>query len=132
MVHELSVELLAAGFDCYIMEGSFVQKQVLNLYPRRKVREPSVQYISNSKTFIRQGLELLPPAEREFHKRPMTIAQKMGLKPTSVERYPKAAFEASILMPSVAIVDQPLPLMLHINHNPEQSTAASLSVIHLK
>ncbi len=132
VVYELSVELLAAGFSGYIMEGSFVQKQVLNLYTQRNVREPSVQYVSNSKTIIRQGLELLPPAEREFHKRPMTIAQKLGLKPMSVERYPKAAFEATILMPSVAIVDQPLPLMLHIDHNPNHSTAASPPVIHLK
>ncbi len=132
VVYELSVELLAPPFKGYYMEGSFVQKLELDLCTQRNVREPTVQYTSRSKSFIHQSLELFPAAEREIHKRPITIGQKLGLKQASTNHYPKAAFQTTILIPSVAIIDQPLPLRLHVDHDPEQSAAATPPIIHLK
>lgn len=132
VVYELSVELLAPGFRGYYMEGSFVQKQTLDLCTQRNVREPTLQYTLHSKSFVHRSLEFLPAAEREFHKRPMTIGQKLGLKPPSAQHYPKASFQVTILMPSVAVIDQPLPLMLHVDHDSEHSAAETPPIIHLK
>lgn len=132
VVYELSAELRAPGFEGYYMEGSFLQKQPLNVYTQRDVQEPTTEYIRHSKTFLRQSLEFFPPAQREVHKRPTTVSQMLGLTKPSSSHYPKATFNTTVLMPSIAVVGQALPLKLHIDHDTQRSTVATPPIIHLK
>ena len=131
VVYELRWELLAPGSEGYYMQGSFSQNEILNVYTPRTVQDPMVKFTPHSKSFTHQSLELLPPEERKYHQRPLTLGQKLGITSISTERQPKASFTVTVLIPSIAIIGQPLPLMLHVDHDAGNSTVAVPPIVHL-
>ena len=131
IVYELKAELLAQGFRGYYSHGSFSQTCALNMYAPRTTEEPTVKFTPFERFFTHQSLDLLQPEERKYHERPLTLSQKLGIRSVSTARQPKAAFKATLLMPSTAIIGQPLPLMLHVEHDVERSSLVQPPVIHL-
>ena len=131
VTYELRCELLAPDRKGYYMQGGCLGHLNLNVYSPRTVQDPQIQFTPYARSFTHQSLDLLSPAERKYHERPLTIGQKLGFKPSSIERLPKATFTATIFLPLVAVVGQPLPLKLHIDHDSETSTVATPPIIHL-
>ena len=131
VLYELKWELRAPDSRGYYMQGSFYQSLSLNIYTPRTIQEPTVKFILHAKSFSYQSLELLPVAERKFHERPMTLGQKLGLRSVAIDRQPKVTFTVTALVPSVAIIGQPLPLTLKIDHDVSTSTVSSSPIVNL-
>ncbi|KAL6718166.1 hypothetical protein ACLMJK_004254 [Lecanora helva] len=131
VAYELKADLLAPDFKGYYAHGSFSQTCVLSVYAPRVMEEPSVKFAACRKSFTHQSLDLLRPDERKYHERPLTLGQKLGIRSIPTDRQPKASFTATLLLPSVAVVGQALPLMLHIDHELARSTIAKPPIVHL-
>ena len=132
IIYELKTELLVPDENGYHMQESFFQTLSLNLHSPRTVQEPLVGFSLISNSFSHQSIELLPPSQRDFHRRPLTMKQRLGLTSVVKDRLPKACFTATVLVPSVAVIGWPLPLMLHIDHDVENSTIISPPIIYLR
>jgi len=128
--YEIKCELLAPQHQGYYRHGSFFQKLGLNVYSPRILQEPSVKFTPHCTSFTHQSLDLLSPTERKFHERPLTLGQKLGIRSISTDRQPKASFTATVLIPSMAVIGQQLPLMLYVDHDARNSTVAIPPIIH--
>ena len=123
--YELTCELEAPNRKGHIGEGSSTQTLPLNVYNTRTVQKPSIKFSSHEKLLTHQSLDLLPPAERKYHERPLSLSQKLGFRSIDTDHQPKASFTATVFVPTMAVIGQPIPLMLYINHHTEMSTVLS-------
>lgn len=131
VVYELQATLMSPPKDGYYTNEGCSKKREIVLYRPRSIQQPTPCYNTKSATLIYRSLLLLPREERELAHRPLTIKEKLKLKPPATEHLPKAVFEIRVQTPSAAVIGQPLPLMLHINYDSETSTVPS-PIFHLK
>ena len=131
IVYELQATLLSPLKDGYYTNEGCTKKVEVNVYRPRSIEQPSVNFNEKRASFTYRSLLLLPREERELAHRPLTIKEKLKLKPPSTEHLPKAVFAVRVQSPSAAVVGQPLPLMLYINYDADASTVLA-PIFHLK
>lgn len=131
VVYELQAVLMSPPKNGYYTNAGCIQKVEISVRRPRSIQQPNVNFNTKSATFTYRSLLLLPREDRELAHRSLTIKEKLKLKPPSTEHLPKAVFEIRVQTPSVAIIGQPLPLMLHVNYNSEASTVPP-PIFHLK
>ena len=131
IIYELQAALLSpstAGHRPIIL----INRLELNLYVPRNSEQSGLECTNKIQRIICQTLDLFPEKERELAKRPLTLREKLGLKPASTDHYPKAIFDAKLQILSSAIIGQPLPVFLHINYDFANSTIRASPAVHLK
>ena len=131
IVYELQATLMSPPKDGYYTNEGCIKKVEIPVYRPRSIEQPRSNFNTKSATFTHRSLLLLPREERELAHRPLTIKEKLKLKPPSTEHLPKAVFEIRVQTPSVAVIGQPLPLMLHVDYNINASTVPP-PIFHLK
>lgn len=105
----------------YTNEGSSQRMEILVHRPRR-LEQPAFDFNTKSAAFTYQSFLLAPKEEREPAQRPLTIKERLKLKPPSTDHLPKAVFTIRVQTPSAAVIGQPLPLMLHVEYDVNSST----------
>lgn len=131
VMYELQAKLMSPSKDGhYTIEGC-TKKIEISVYRPRSIEQPNFNFNTKSATFTYRSLILLPRGERELAHRPLTIKEKLKLKPPSTEHLPKAVFEIRLQTPSAAVIGQPLPLMLHVDYDLDASTVPP-PIFHLK
>ena len=131
IVYELQAKLMTSPTDGYYTNGGCSKKIDISVYRPRSIEQPNFNFNTKSATFTYRSLILLPRAERELAHRPLTIKEKLKLKPPSTEHLPKAVFEIRLQTPSAAVIGQPLPVMLHVDYDLDASTVPP-PIFHLK
>ena len=131
IVYELQATLMPPSKDGYYTNEGYIKKVEIHVYRPRNIQQPNFIFNTKSATFAHRSLLLLPRKERELAHRPLTIKERLKLKPPSIEHLPKAVFEIRIQTPSAATIGQPLPLMLHIGYNLDASTVPP-PIFHLR
>ena len=122
IVYELQAILTSPPKDGYYTNQGCIKKLEISVYRPRAMEQPNFNFHTKSATFTHRSVILLPREERELAHRPLTIKEKLKLKPPSTEHLPKAVFEVRVQTPSAAVIGRPLPLMLHVNYNLHAST----------
>lgn len=131
IVYELQATLRSPLKDgSYTNEGSTQRMEILVHRPRR-TEQPTFDFNTKSAAFTYQSLLLLPKEERELVHRPLTIMERLKLRPPSTNHLPKAVFTIRVQTPSAAVIGQPLPLMLHVDYDVNSSTVPR-PVFHLR
>lgn len=131
IVYELKATLWSPlKDDSYTNESSTQRMEILVHRPRR-TEQPTFDFNTKSAAFTYQSLLLLPKEKRELVHRPLTIKEKLKLKPPSTDHLPKAVFTIRVQTPSAAVIGQPLPLMLHVDYDVKSSTVPR-PVFHLR
>ena len=131
VVYELQATLMSPPKDGYYTNEGCIKKVEVFVFRPRSIERPSFNFNTKSATFTYRSLLLLPREQRELAHRPLTIKEKLKLKSPSIEHLPKAVFEIRVQTPSVAVIGQPLPLMLHVDYNTDVSTVPP-PIFHLK
>ena len=131
IVYELQATLLSAPKDGYYTNEGCTKKIEMSVYRSRTIEQPNSNFNTKSATFTYRSLLLLPRQERVLAHRPLTIKEKLKLKPPSTEHLPKAVFEIRVQTPSAAVIGRPLPLMLHVDYDLDASTVPP-PIFHLK
>lgn len=131
IVYELQATLMPPSKDGYYTNEGCVKKIEILVYRPRSIQQPTPNYNTKSATFIYRSLLLLSREERELAHRPLTIKEKLKLKPPAMEHLPKAVFEIRVQTPSAVIIGQPLPLLLQVQYDSETSTVPP-PIFHLK
>lgn len=131
IVYELQATLWSPPRDGYYTNEGCTEKIEISLYRPRGTEQPIFNFNTKSANFAHRSLILLPREERELAHRPLTIMEKLKLKPPSTEHLPKAIFEIRLQTPSAAVIGQPLPLMLHVDYDLDASTVPP-PIFHLQ
>lgn len=131
IVYELQATLSSPPKDGYYTNEGCTKNIEMSVYRPRTIEQANFNFNTKSATFIYRSLLLLPRQERVLAHRPLTIKEKLKLKPPSTEHLPKAVFEIRVQTPSAAVIGQPLPLMLHVDYDLDASTV-SPPIFHLK
>lgn len=125
IVYELQATLMSPPKDGYYTNEGCTTKVEICVYKPRSVERPNFTFNTKSAIFTYRSLLLLPRDDRELAHRPLTIKEKLKLKPLSTEHLPKAVFKIRVQTPSTAIIGQPLPLMLNVDYDLVASTVPS-------
>ena len=131
VVYELQATLVSPPKDGYYTNEGCIKKCEIFLYRPRTITQPNFDFHTKNATFTHRSLLLLPREKRELAHRPLTIKEKLKLKPPSTEHLPKAVFEIRVQTPSAAVIGQQLPLMIHVDYDMDASTVSS-PIFHLK
>ena len=131
IVYELQATLIPPPKDGYYTNEGCIKKVEIFVTRPRGIERPDFNFHTKNATFTHRSLLLLPREERELAHRPLTIKEKLKLKPPSTEHLPKAVFEVRVQTPSVAVIGQSLPLILHVEYNSDISTVPP-PIFHLK
>lgn len=131
IVYELQATLVSPLKDGYYTNEGCIKKVEISVYKPRRMEQPDFNFNTKSASFTHRSLLLLPREERELADRPLTIKEKLKLKPPSDEHLPKAVFTIKVQAPSAAVIGQSLPLMLHVEHDARASTVPP-PIFHLK
>ena len=131
IMYELQAALLSPLKDGYYTNEGCTEKVEISIHRPRSIAQPSFSFNDKISTFTHRSLLLLPREERELAHRPLTIKEKLKLKPPSIEHLPKAVFTIKVQTPSAAVIGQPLPLMLHVDYDAHFSTVPP-PIFHLK
>lgn len=122
ILYELQATLVSPSRDGYYTNEGCIKKAEISVYRPRNIDQPNPIFHTKIAAFAYQSLTLLPREERQLVHRPLTIKQKLKLRPPSTEHLPKAVFEVRVETPSAAVISRPLPLMLHVKYNVNAST----------
>ena len=131
VVYELQATLVSPLKDGYYTNKGCTKKVEVSVYRPRRIQQPTSAFNTKNVTFTHRSLLLLPREERETAHRPLTIKEKLKLRPPSTEHLPKAVFKGKVQTPSAAVIGQPVPLMLHIDYDLAASTVPP-PIFHLK
>ncbi|KAF6217716.1 hypothetical protein HO133_006543 [Letharia lupina] len=131
VVYELQATLMSPPKDGYYTNEGCVKKVEISVYRPRSVEQPNFNFNTKSIRFTHRSLLLLPIEERKLAHRPLTLKEKLKLKPPSTEHLPRAVFEIRVQTPSTAVIGQALPLMLHVDYDSDASTVPP-PIFHLK
>lgn len=131
IVYELQAVLMSPPKGGYYTNEGCTKRVEISIHRPRSIQQMTPNYHTKSATFVYRSLILLPREERELAHRPLTIKEKLKLKPPSTRHLPKAVFDIRVQTPSAAIIGQSLPLMLHVDYDSEASTVPP-PIFHLK
>ncbi|KAL8868921.1 MAG: hypothetical protein Q9174_004661 [Haloplaca sp. 1 TL-2023] len=129
--------LTSSGVD-YKLEATLAMNQrtngilqtfeFLTLTRPRNEQNPEPRLHSLTHTFTVQNTYLLP----DLQARPPSLGEKLKYK-VSPNKLPMARFVLWALLPTVGVLEQPLPLSLGVsNHDEHQSSSATTSAIYLR
>ncbi|KAL9009763.1 MAG: hypothetical protein Q9173_005239 [Seirophora scorigena] len=99
--------------------GSRVTKQ-LSLVTQRNIVNPDPKLLFQSQTFSVQSLHLSPA----FEDREPSLKARMKASIASTKT-PKAQYQLNMLLPTVGVIGQPLPLELGISYDEDHSTTTT-------
>lgn len=131
MVYELQATLIPPSKKGYFTDERCIEKVEIHVFKPRNIQQPNFIFNTKSATFAHRSLLLLPREERKLAHRPLTIKERFNLKTLSIEHLPRAVFDIRVQTPSAATIGQPLPLILHVAYNLEDSTVPP-PIFHLK
>ena len=122
IVYALQATLLSPVRDGYYTNEACTKKLEILVDRARSIARPVYSFNTKTATFTHRSLLLLPREERELARRPLTLKEKLKLKPPSIEHLPKAVFAIRVQTPSAVVIGQPLPLMIHVDYDSSAST----------
>lgn len=101
-------------------------ERVLNLVTTRDVEAPDPRLLPKTKRITCQSIRLRPGRENT----PPTFKERLqSIRPTN---FPIAIFKLKILLPTVGVAEQSLPITLRLNYNSKASTSPSPPTVLLR
>ena len=109
-----------------LSSGSSTATRILNFTPSRNIDNPEPQFTTKTWPITRSSLHLEPG--REYEK----LSFKDKIKSMQTSKLPRAKFTIKTRLPSLGIVNKPLPIILSIDHDIEGSSAPAPPMVLLK